>query len=147
MLSDLCRYLNNYFDSERLYGEFSIENGNIAGMGEKLQSGQYFRIIESVFNDGIYQYPQTKLTDETFTGSVWVLKIPPEVISISAEIDAWEAQYMTPDGAAMSPYTSESFGGYSYSKGGGENAIGSAWTGVSGFAERLKGWRKPRCRY
>lgn len=147
MLSELCRYLNNYFDSERIHGDFEIVEGNLSGMGEKLQDGQYFRIIDSVFNDGVYKYPQTQLRDEAFSGSVWIMKVPPEVLKISEEIDAWEAQYMTPDGAALSPYTSESFGGYSYSKASGENGIASAWTGIDGFASRLNGWRKPRCRY
>lgn len=148
MLSEVCRYLNNWFDSERLYGDFTISGGNLDGMSEKLQTGQYFRIIGSVFNDGVYGYPETNLKSETFDGSVWILKIPPEVVALSDEIDAWCAKYAGADSAAMSPYTSESFGGYSYSKGassGADGGTGANWQ--TQFGSRLSLWRKPRCRY
>lgn len=148
MLSEVCRYLNNWFDSERLYGDFTISGGNLDGMSEKLQTGQYFRIIGSVFNDGVYGYPETNLKSETFDGSVWILKIPPEVVALSDEIDAWCAKYAGADSAAMSPYTSESFGGYSYSKGassGADGGTGANWQ--TQFGPRLSLWRKPRCRY
>lgn len=151
MLSEICRYLNNWFvdDGTKYYGPFEIVDGKITAFndGEILQNGQYFRIIGSVFNDGVYKYPDDVLKDETFEGSVWLMRVPPEVLKISDEIDAWEAQYSQPDSPALSPYTSESFGGYSYSKGATENGIGSAWQGVNGFAARLAGWRRPRCRY
>ena len=148
MLSEVCRYLNNWFDSERLYGDFTVSGGNLDGMSEKLQTGQYFRIIGSVFNDGVYGYPETNLKSETFDGSVWILKIPPEVVALSDEIDAWCAKYAGADSAAMSPYTSESFGGYSYSKGassGADGGTGANWQ--TQFGPRLSLWRKPRCRY
>lgn len=147
MLSELCRYLNNWFDGERLFGSFSIADGNL--VTDKLQNGQYFRIIGSVFNDGVYQYPAEDLKDETYEGAVWVLKIPPEVLAISDEIDAWKTKYLAGDSAALSPFTSESFGGYSYSKGSTSDgkSAGGDWTQVSGFTSRLEGWRKPRCRY
>ena len=147
MLSEVCRYLNNWFDLDRYYGEFTITGGNITGV--ELQAGQYFRVIGSVFNDGVYLYPETNLKGETFEGSVWALAIPPEVIAISEEIDAWKAKYGATDSAALSPFQSESFGGYSYSKGStsdGKNG-GGDWTNVAGFTSRLDGWRKPRCRY
>ena len=146
MLSDVCRYLNNWFDAERIFGTFVISGGNVTGMEDKLQTGQYFRIVDSVFNDGVYKYP-AMLKDETFDGAVWLMKVPPEVVEISDEIDAWMAQYGAADSEAMSPYASESFGGYSYTKASGENGVGSAWEGVAGFKSRLEGWRRPRCRY
>lgn len=155
MLSEVCKFLNNWFDSERLYGDFTISGGILTGVGEKLQEGQYFRIIESVFNDGVYAYRSVipagaahELEDETFSGSVWILKIPPEVVALSDEIDAWCAKYAGADSAAMSPYTSESFGGYSYSKGassGADGGTGANWQ--TQFGPRLSLWRKPRCRY
>lgn len=147
MLSEVCRYLNNWFDDGRIFGDFTIEDGVLEGVDGTLQSGQYFRIIGSVFNDGIYKHPATDLHDETFHGAVWVLKIPPEVVAISKEIDAWKAANL--GGAAMSPFTSESFGGYSYSKGttADGKVAGGDWTQLSGFTSRLDGWRKPRCRY
>lgn len=149
MLSEVCRYLNNWFDDGRIFGDFTIEDGVLEGVDGTLQSGQYFRIIGSVFNDGIYKYPTSDLHDETFHGAVWVLKIPPEIIAISNEIDAWKEKYLGAGSAALGPFTSESFGGYSYSKGttADGKVSGGDWTQVSGFTSRLDGWRKPRCRY
>ena len=148
MLSEVCRYLNNYFvdTGAKFYGRFEIVDGELQAFEEILQPGQYFRIIDSVYNDGIYQYPAA-LKDETFDGAVWVLKIPEEVVKISEEIDEWKTKYQTADSEAMSPYASESFGGYSYSKASDEGGVGSSWQGVSGFTARLEGWRRPRCRY
>lgn len=151
MLSDICKYLNNWFDDKRLYGTFTISDGTFTDpeITEYLQAGQYFRIIDSVFNDGVYQYPDEELIDETFNGSVWVLKIPPQVLAISEEIDAWQAKYLGADSAALSPFQSESFGGYSYSKGANADgtSAGGDWSKVGGFTSRLSEWRKPRCRY
>lgn len=143
MLSDLCAELKNWFDRDqpKWFGEFKVENGAI---DLPLQNGQYFRIVGSVFNDGVYEYPTTSLTDETFSGAVWAMAVPPAVIALSGEIDTWQAQY----GAVLSsPYTSESFGGYSYTRAGGSSSNGASgdtptWQGT--FASRLKQWRKIR---
>lgn len=148
MLSEVCKYLNNWFDCARLYGTFTINEGNLDGFEEVLQTGQYFRIYGSVFNDGVYKYPQTQLRDETFNGTIWIMKVPPQVIELSDLIDEWEAKYIAADSAALSPFNSESFGGYSYSKGsGGENGSGGDWESIRGFISKLNQWRKPRCRY
>jgi hypothetical protein len=115
-------------------GNFTISSGSI---DLPLADGQYFRIVGSVFNDGVWKYPTTTLTDETFTGSVWALAVPPAVIALADEIDA----YCESDAAKASPYISESFGGYSYSKGGNANGVtDNSWQAV--FASRLNAWRK-----
>ena len=146
MLTELCQELKNWFDIERHFDTFVIENGGLSV--PFLQEGQYFRIVGSVFNDGVYQYPATELKDETFDGAVWAMAVPPAVAELSEEIDAWQAKYGGADSAAMSPFTSESFGGYSYSKGGGSSASGNgsggAGTWQSAFAGRLNLWRKIR---
>ena len=139
MLSELCRELKNWFEQKKVVDEFTIEDGSIEIVS--IQNGQYFRILGSVFNDGVYQYPASGLTDETFTGEVWLMAIPKEVIDLSKEIDDWKEKYLSVDGASMSPFASESFGGYSYSKG--TNKDGSqdaSWQ--SAFASRLNTWRK-----
>ena len=148
MLSEVCREIRNWFDKSRYIGDFVIANGTITSRNDGtmgLQDGQYFRIIGSVFNDGIYQYPATDLHDESFEGAVWALAIPKEIIDLSNDIDAWVAKYATVDSVNMSPYNSESFGGYSYSKSGGGSSSDSAhpsgtWKTV--FADRLNRWRK-----
>lgn len=141
MLSELCKELNNWFCTKMYFETFTIEDGTLTL--DDLQDGQYFRIVGSVFNDGVYQYPATGLNDETFDGAVWAMAIPQEVIALSSEIEEWVNKYATVDSSAMSPYQSESFGGYSYSKAssGDENG-GNTWQSV--FRSRLNQWRKVR---
>lgn len=45
-----------------------------------LQEGQYFRVVGSVFNDGLYQYPTKDMIDEIFDGAVWALAVPKAVL-------------------------------------------------------------------
>lgn len=154
-LSILCNYLNNYFDRgrDKLYGTFTITDGVIDDdtFIEKIQDGQYYRIVGSVFNDGVHKYTaslsesDTPLTDEVFDGAIWLMAIPQEVIDLATEIEAWQAQYGATDSANMSPYQSESFGGYSYSKastGGGAGGGGTSITWQDAFKARLNTWRK-----
>ena len=97
MLSELCHELNNYFPVAKYFGTYTIENG-IVEIPE-LQTGQYYRIVGSVFNDGVHQYPPivkdgvAELKDETFNGAIWAMAIPQEVIALSEEIDAWVKKY------------------------------------------------------
>ena len=142
MLSELCRELKNWFEKDKLFGEFTISGGTITI--PELQTGQYFRIVGSVFNDGVYSYPASNLTDEVFDGAIWLMAVPKEVIILSQEIDDWNQMYGGIDSEAMSPFASESFGGYSYSKSGGgaSDGAGNAGTWRGAFASRLNMWRK-----
>lgn len=148
MLSELCGYLRNWFDRKKYIGDFTISNGVISGdKPMNLLSGQYIRIVGSILNDGVYQYDPEgieELVDETFHGSVWSLAIPKEVVEIDKEIDAWMDKYGGADSASMSPFSSESFGGYSYSKSNGNSEEGDSGLGgwQSAFANRLSQWRK-----
>lgn len=138
-LTELCQELHNWFDREQHTGTFTIQDGNITA--DFLQDGQYYRIMGSVFSDGVHQYPSSELRDETFEGAVWALAIPAPVIKLSTEIEAWRGKYEAADSAALSPFTSESFGGYSYSKGGSTDGGGGAsWQ--SAFRAQLNRWRK-----
>lgn len=143
MLEQVLREIKNYFIREVYEGTFTISNGALADIDFLLED-QYFRIDGSLFNDGVYQYPATKLKDETFTGEVWAMAVPPTVIALSEEIEAWCEKNKD---VVESPFTSESFGGYSYQKGLG--ASGSGGISTSGsvtwqdiFAKRLNQWRK-----
>ena len=141
MLTELCQELRNWFEREKHTGTFTIQDGNIAA--DFLVPGQYFRIMGSIFSDGVHLYPSEDLPDETFEGQVWALAIPPHIVVLSEEIDAWRAKYEGADSAALSPFQSESFGGYSYSKGSGSS--GGSSGGVSwrnAFASKLNAWRK-----
>lgn len=138
MLAEICAELRNYFEvpNGRHFGTFEISGGSIAPL-DFLQEGQYFRIVGSVFNDGVYQYPATSLTDEVFEGAVWAMRLPPAVIALAAEIE----EYNKSDAGKASPFSSESFGGYSYSKfTDGNGGDGSRWQKV--FASRLNKYRK-----
>lgn len=135
MLTELCQELRNWFDRKKFFGTFTIENGQIIVPDGSLQNGQYFRICGSVFNDGVYQYPFEDLRDEEWTGAIWLLAIPQEVIDLSEKIKEWTDQY-----GASGPYTSESFAGYSYTKA--TNKDGGKYTWKDEFASELKRWRK-----
>lgn len=144
MLTELCKEINNWFEYAKFFGTFTIENGVITG-NYSLQENQYFRIVGSVFNDGVYQFGDADLEDETFTGAIWAMAVPKEVIALAADIKNWSDKYLGVDSAAMSPFNSESFGGYSYSKSGGASSSGNVdlsgtWQGA--FADRLNHWRK-----
>lgn len=169
MMDEICAHIHNWFTkAEDIHrGTFTIEGGSIDL--PFLVPGQYFRIVGSALNDGVYQYPAGStgegesgendeggegsegggeaqalaLTDETFEGEIWAMRIPRAFVLLAGEIGAWDAQY----GAAMSsPYQSENIiGVYSYTKAAGANgggASGAAWQ--SAYKSRLNQWRKIR---
>jgi len=138
MLTEVCRLLRNWFERDKIFGTFAVVGGVLTGTEVNLQPNQYYRIIGSVFNDGVHQQGETLTDEESFTGAVWLLAIPKEVVDLASEISSWIAA----NGSALnSPYQSESFGGYSYSlKSGG--ASGGTVTWQSQFASRLNAWRK-----
>ena len=147
MLFEVCNEINNFFDYEREFGKFEILNHALDGV--TISTGQYYRIIGSVFNDGVYKrgIDDLALEDEEFNGAVWKMAVPSAFLSLVDEIEDWSAKYLTADSAALSPFVSESFGGYSYSKAGNSTSgdTGASW--ADAFAKRLNAWRKPRCRY
>lgn len=137
MLETVLQNLNNWFlvpDGVHA-GEFTVQGWQLTL--PFLQTGQYFRVVGSVFNDGLHQYPVADLTDETFTGSVWALAVPKAVIELAEEIDAWQTKNGDPG-----PFTSESFGGYSYSKATNASGMAVGWQDV--FKSRLNDWRRIR---
>lgn len=137
MLEQVLRHLNNWFLVEIHEGTFTVEKGSIAL--PFLQTNQYFRICGSVFNDGLHLYPAVDLTDETFNGTVWVLAVPKAVVALAEDIATWEGK----NGEAVaSPYQSESFGGYSYTKrsAGSDGGTLNGWQDA--FRGRLNDWRK-----
>lgn len=144
MLETVLMYLNNWFAVGRYDDTYTIEDGKLTL--PFLVNGQYFRILGSLLNDGVYKYAngtaldetgtEITLIDETFDGSVWALAIPKGFLSMVEEITAWTAK--NGDGGA---YTSESFGGYSYSKATNSKGMAVGWRDV--FAAQLAPWKKP----
>ena len=138
MLEQVLMHLKNWFlvPGGIHEGTYTIEDGGITL--PFLANGQYFRICGSVFNDGLHQYNVLDLVDETFTGTIWALAIPKPVIELADEIQKWQEK----NGEAVaSPYSSESFGGYSYSKAT-DAETGGAVTWQSAFKQQLSAWRK-----
>lgn len=143
-LTELCEYLNNYFWRTKRNVKLTISDGSFTA--DYLQSGQYFRIVGSVFNDGVYQYPVSDLKDETFSGSIWSMAVPQTVIDLASDISDWKEKFGSVNSPAMSPYNSESFGNYSYSKstGSADSNGNNANSWQSAFASRLAPYRRLR---
>lgn len=147
-LTELCQCLRNWFnrkpdggDLPKLSGDFTISGGALQVSG--IAEDQYYRILGSLRNDGVHKYGDA-LKDETFSGDIWLMAIPDEVIALASDISAWQDKYEAADSASMSPFNSESYDGYSYTKSG-SGANGSGLNTVSwqsAFASRLNMWRK-----
>lgn len=179
MLEEVCQYLKNWFDRGQpkiirrhdgfyaslighngesfciLIDDVGVKDGMVASpiFTNHIQDGQYYRIVGSTFNDGVYCYkagePDARLTDEPVLpagAAIWLMAIPKGFIALVDQIAQWQAEYGVVGSAAMSPYNSESFGGYSYSKSGGgassSNGGTQAGTWQAAFAARLSRWRK-----
>lgn len=149
MLDEVCGYLNNWFlvkPNGIHLGKFEVTDDGLSV--DFLQTGQYFRVRNSVFNDGVWKYPAANMIAESFSGEIWAMAIPPAVIALVDEIATWVAKYGTIDSVNMSPFQSESFNNYSYSKSGGGGATGTSSGGSSPttwrdvFASRLVRWKK-----
>lgn len=137
MIYDVMKSINNFFEDENgyHYGTWEIKDGLITL--PFLLNNQYFRIIGSVFNDGVYKYDANlELADETFDGTIVALKPPKAFMDLVAEIQAFNDKYGT-----ITPYTSESFLNYSYSKASGTNGTGQI-TWMDAYRSKLNKWRK-----
>lgn len=143
MLEEVLRALNNWFEvpGKRLTGFFQVEGGALTLPDGWLLDGQYFLVSGSVMNDGLHQWP-AELKDEGFFGEVKALAVPPAVIDLAARVEEWQAKYGK---AAESPYQSESFGGYTYTKASGNGSQGGSQgrlTWCDAFRSELNRWRK-----
>lgn len=135
MLTEICAEVRNWFadDADKHVGVFEIKNGVLAPL-DFLAEGQYFRIIGSKYNDGVYAYPDANLVDESFFGAVWAMKVPPDFLKICREIGEYEEKY------GSTAYVSESWGGYSYTLPTGNNGAPMSWQ--ERFASKLNRYRK-----
>lgn len=148
MLTEVCDYVHNYFECLTHYGTFQISNGNI-DLTRLVKNGQRFRVIGSALNDGIYTWDASgmiynddgdtvvSLVDETFTGSIVAMAVPTAFLKIVKDIVDWQEKNKA---VVESPYQSESFGGYSYTKASGANSGGFTWQDM--FRTRLNAYRR-----
>ena len=148
MLQQVMENIHNYFIKDRHEGIHEVADGMIS---LPLLDGQRFLIIGSVLNDGVYTYHDTGikndddteaagLHDETFTGTISALAVPPAVIALSGEIKAWVEN----NGEEVnSPFQSENvIGVYSYTKASGGSGAGGAVTWVDVYRDQLNRWRR-----
>lgn len=151
MLQQVLEHLHNWFIKKPFAGEYTVASGVISPL-DFLLEGQRFRIIGSVFNDGVYTYHSAGIkndddksavtfADETFTGTILALAVPKAVIDLSGEIGDWVTKY---GDTANGPFISESFADYKYTRmtnskvNGGDAFMG--WQSI--FRDRLAQWRK-----
>lgn len=146
MLSVVCAEIRNWFtyDCDKHIGDFEIMGGVITPSFDF--KTDYIRIVGSRKNDGVYKVSDiANLVDEKFHGAIWEMSIPNDFLSLCEEIAAWQEKFGGVDSVAMSPFSSESFGGYSYQKAVGYNKTGESevypsWKSV--YAKRLSIYRK-----
>ena len=143
-LTEVCANIKNYFLRDTYSGTFTLSTGDAPL--DSLLEGQYFRIVGSVLNDGVWQNTATDLANlrgETFTGQIWSMGVPRDFEQLCEDIAVWRTANEAADSVNMSPYQSESFGGYSYSKGGSSSSGGGTTvTWQSQFASRLNAYRR-----
>ena len=136
MLTEICTHLHNFFvrDEDKHYQKGITIIDGILTPSFNIKKNQYYRIVGSVFNDGVHKFGDATdvLVDETFDGSVWLMSVPKAFLDLVAEIEDYQEKY-----GQATPYTSESFGGYSYSK---ADSTAASWQHA--FSTRLNAWRK-----
>ena len=136
MLTEICTHLHNFFarDEDKHYQKGITIADGILTPSFNIKPNQYYRIIGSTFNDGVHKFGDDTdvLTDEVFDGSVWLMSVPKSFLDLASEIEDYQARY-----GQATPYTSESFGGYSYSK---ADSAATSWQHA--FGTRLNAWRK-----
>lgn len=147
MISQVCAEIRNYFtyDTDKHTGTFKVEGGVLVPSVE-IPAG-YYAVFGSRKNNGVHKDTDVLKDEGEFDGSVWAMSIPDDFLALVGDIDDWQKKYGGADSESMSPFQSESFGGYSYSKAagstsGGANAVSSTWQGV--YAARLNRWRRAR---
>lgn len=136
MLYEVLRYLRNFFPGMRWYVS-NLQIGKDGFAFEELKAGQYVLIEGSRYNDGIHIFGEEIWEKESFSGYITELRIPKEVINISAEIENWIAKNAE---AMASIHDSESFGGASFTMA--KNASGARIGWQDAFRSRLAVWKK-----
>lgn len=135
-LQAMMEHVHNWFPHNFATGDFSVKDGSLEQGHPFLQEGQYFRIVGSVFNDGLHVYPATDLHDEDFEGEVWGLAVPQSFVDLADDVFDFVSKNPVNDSL-----TSESFGGYSYTKGTSPvTGVAAGWQDV--FKSRLNAFRR-----
>lgn len=163
-IEQICAETHNYFESDKVIADYTIENGVISL--PFLSAGQFFRIVGSKFNDGVYIYADNFIVRDAswddvmndnenwhdIANETWGNLKHNELIDESFHGAIWPMciprafielakeinEYNKSDAAKVSPYTNESISGhYSYTK---ASATDNAWQNV--FMPKLRRYRK-----
>lgn len=143
MIGEICAEIKNYFvyEGDKKIGDWEISNGQISPIIDL--PTDYIRIVGSRLNDGVHKVSEMTLQDEVFHGAIWIMSPPVDFLALADEIGAWQTKHGGVDSTNMSPFQSESFGGYSYSKGAsGSSATSSVPTWQGTYASRLNRYRR-----
>lgn len=107
---DLMRETRNYFPSASMDASWTLHNGTLTP-ANALHPGDWIAITGSIHNNGVFQLGEgctiPSKTNETWTGRVWLLSPPDDLLALAQEIAAWAVQQ---NNSAM---VKESFGAYS----------------------------------
>lgn len=126
-LSRICARLKNHFLRDKYEGTFTLVSG-IAPL-DNLLDGQYFVIVNSNLNNGVFQNTAeslAKIQPETFTGRIWTMSVPVDFLELVEDIDQLNAK-IEELGLLDKGYASETFGGYTYSLQSGAPAYMQEW--------------------
>ena len=145
MLTAICAEIRNYFAyrEDKHPGKYKIENGILSPSVDF--KTDYFAIFGSRKNNGVHKTTDELVDEGEFTGAIWIMSPPENFLAIVKDIEDWQEKYGGVDSEAQSPYYSESFGGYSYTKSAGStsgagNQAASSWQSV--YGDRLKIYRR-----
>ncbi|HNX82369.1 MAG TPA: hypothetical protein PKL77_09510 [Candidatus Omnitrophota bacterium] len=126
MLLDLMRETREFFMRSAETGEYTA-SGNTLSPAPGALPGQYIALTGSAVNDGVYRAraggafetengEDAQFTQETFTGTVYLLAVPASFSALARKIDAWNEE-----NGSGKEVASESFGTYSVSYAQGAN--------------------------
>lgn len=121
-LYDLMNKCNNYFISDYENGDFVIQN-KVIELNGNYKVNQYIRIINSLFNDGIYKIVKIdgkKIeldngVDEEFNGYVCGLRVPNDFIKLLDKINEYEKRIKKGISSESIPNYSISYNNEDYS--------------------------------
>lgn len=143
MLTEILTEIRNYFCVSEYVGSFNLSNKTITLNNTIVPKvGQYIYInsalnrsickVTSVTNNAFLLDSDTVLSDDEIT-YIALLKIPPQIISLSNEIMDWQTKN------GNTSLISESFAGWSGTRAQGKNG-NLTWKEM--FGDRLKPWRR-----
>ena len=133
MLYEVMQHCKNFFPKKYFEGTFEVKDGLLRLPEET--ACRYMLVEGSALSDGVW-YIYDTLEDEVFTGVVTLLAPPKSFLDLVKDIEEWRTSN---EPGTLTPYASESFGGYSYTRA--TNGSGKAVSWHDVFSSRLKIWR------